>query len=184
MEILKRLTLPHPPLECSCSPPHRSLRSPHSRWPVAEFIHFNYNLWCESCDRVLSSQVIKTTNHCRHLPEFGLCVPRLSFDPQTLCQSRSHHRPQACSSGHQTGTKLWEIDREWWQVFIKMSIDSYRVRALFLLFFFTSSISLAWPCWSMGLMAFCSKPTEPGYSILLPNVWTIRKLQWKKVDIM
>lgn len=46
--------------------------------------------------------------------------------------------------------------------------------------FYTSSISLAWPCWSMGLMAFCSKPTEPGYSILLPNEWATRKLEKKK----
>lgn len=41
----------------------------------------------------------------------------------------------------------------------------------------TSSINLAWPCWSIGRMAFCSKPTEPGYSILLPNEWAMRKLE-------
>ena len=46
--------------------------------------------------------------------------------------------------------------------------------------FLTSSISLAWPCWSTGLMAFWSRPTEPGYSILLPNEWAMRKLERKK----
>lgn len=28
-------------------------------------------------------------------------------------------------------------------------------------------------------MAFCSKPTEPGYSILLPNEWAMRKLEFE-----
>lgn len=72
----------------------------------------------------------KTTNHCRHLPGSGFSVPRLSFDPQTLCRSHYHRRPQACSSGHQTVIKMeqkmtendgqcWElsIDREWLWVF-------------------------------------------------------------------
>lgn len=45
--------------------------------------------------------------------------------------------------------------------------------------YLTSSTNLAWPCCSTCLMAFCSKPTEPGYNILLPNEWTIRKLQRK-----
>lgn len=48
----------------------------------------------------------------------------------------------------------------------------------------TSSINLAWPCWSMGLIAFCSKPTEPGYRILLPNEWAIRKLVRRKTDVI
>ena len=38
-------------------------------------------------------------------------------------------------------------------------------------------MSLAWPCCSMGLMAFCSNPTDPGYSILLPKEWVMRKLK-------
>lgn len=52
----------------------------------------------------------QATNHRRHLPESGHSGPRPSVGPQTWCQSRSHHRPPACSSGHQTETTRIDID--------------------------------------------------------------------------
>lgn len=77
--------------------------------------------------------------------------------------------------------KLWHNGRKFLIsfFFIKVSIDCQSVCG-----FFTSSINLAWPCWIMGLMAFCSKPTAPGYSILLPNEWAIRKLARKNKKVM
>jgi hypothetical protein len=32
----------------------------------------------------------------------------------------------------------------------------------------------------MGLIALCSRNTDPGYSILLPNEWAIRKLERRR----
>lgn len=125
-------------------------------------------MFCLICE---TGKGTKATVHWRHLPRFGRSVLHLSFDPQTLCQSHYHHRPPACSFGHQTVNKM-EINGQTMMI-LHECWQSKHV-------FHTSSINLAWPCWSMGLIAFCTKPTEPGYSILLPNEWAIRKLEWKK----
>lgn len=131
-------------------------------------------IWFNFCWTLEQAQDTKTTSNCRNLPGFGHSVSHLSFGPQTLCLFHYHRRPLACSFGHQTVIK--EKDKytdnndnknNSWSVTETEWVGAFR----------TSSINLAWPCWSMGLMAFCSKPTEPGYNILLPNEWAIRKLK-------
>lgn len=161
--LMKRI--PHLPVECSCSPPHRNQRSPHSRWPVTKSGHLKHQAQCDWLWHSFSKM-----SQWSNLPGSGHSFHNLSFDQRTLCQSHYRHRPPACSFGHQTVTKQK-----------KRQIKIYDFRYILVLFMkgmlsHTSSINLAWPCRSMGLMAFCSKPTEPGYSILLPNEWAMRKL--------
>lgn len=158
---------------CSCSPPHKSQRSPHSRWPVAHFS--NHQLYDGS---FVGSRTGPGEQKNKSFSTFTRVRPR--GPPSFL---RSTNMVSISFPSHATSLFL---SPSYWHNRRKRNgraghlFDPFMVNGSKDFSPFTSSINLAWPPCSIGLIAFCSKPTEPGYSIRLPKEWAMRKLKEKR----
>lgn len=153
----------HPPVECSCSRPHRSQRSLRSRWSVVGRMDF----WKEVPTWPIP---ITFTQHVSAGVYQGLTIRSLA-SPSVY----KHGVDLIPVTGQQLVPLTVILSESRCTTISKFDVSC--ISKLSVSVVSTSSTNLAWPCRSIGHMAFCSSITEPGYTILLPTEWVTRKLQ-------